>query len=107
MVGKLHPFSKPKENPSDLSHRLLAEIDGALRELDAITAPNDDVADRIGCAENAIRRAREAAAALSGREAVACERCGGSGDEFNWNGDGPYPCRYCTPTTATPSPRTP
>lgn len=26
MAGRLHPFSRPKENPSDLSHRLLADL---------------------------------------------------------------------------------
>lgn len=24
-----------------------------------------------------------------------CSSCGGSGEEYNYNGDGPYPCRYC------------
>ena len=67
MAGRLHPFSRPKENPSDLSHRLLADLH--------LMAAKGETPNVQLWAEKWIERIE--AAALSGREAVG-EIAGGA-----------------------------
>lgn len=52
----------------------------------------------------ASRPADDAQAAMpESGEAVACTKCGDSKQEFNYNGDGPFPCRHCASPPAKPA----